>query len=704
MGLSDLVQNSSAAPATPAPVAPKSTPMTGAPVPASYAPAVAPTMATTSAPKQSGLAGLVASSSQAQPLDEHQSLSIRAQADAEQARKDSVDANSPMSVIRGTASDLAGKMSAPGKAIVGFAKDNAERLFPSTAQTVRELGVDPLSLKADPKKALSDAWNGLKTTVQNQTQNYRDMFEEPTAAGKVGAGLKTAKGFADIAFSPITTLFTAANDIPVLGSIAKIVSLPFNAAGDAGKDVGIQAVKDLPISQAAKDKIAPGIEDIFALAAQIVAGGAIHESVRESLAKKYGAKDAATIEAKAQEMAEAHKGHDDGVKAQGESVAHPGIESLVNNSSANDGNTVYSGAKGDGTTFHTPDLETAQRHARMAGATEVTKADIAGKNILEVSPEDMQKAVEDPANREKYDGVKFQAEGEPHPTYALFDKAAETAGIDDEMAGNIMDAYKTDGMTEQELSDTIAKKAGIDPAAADKIAESAKVLKSEGGTPDGKWLAEAIRNPSGEDAPSVNVNKPAAPQLDREQKAETPATDGEKATSSLAANTRARAIEAGIEADFGELPEYAKMNMADEAAKADALVSSDIDRALRIAEMKETPGAGDPRAASVYKALELKADAEGDAELALRLAKSPLATEMSVKGQEIKALDRGEKDTATKRIKDVQEAREKNAEKKGKNVKKATKETVDEIKKEMKKNAPKKADWNSFIDSIRCGY
>lgn len=697
MGLSDLVQNSSAAPVT----APKAAPITGAPVPASYA----PTPVTTAVPKQSGLAGLVASSSQAQPLDEHQSLSIKAQADADQSENDSIQANKPSTIIGETISDLGRRAVNTATAPAKFVSDNAERLFPSTSQTVKELGVDPLSLKADPRKALSDVVANLKTTTETQTQNYRDMFEQPTVAGKVGAGLNTAKGFADIAFSPVTTLFTAANDIPVLGSIAKIVSLPFNVAGDAGKDAGIQAVKDLPISQAAKDKIGPGIEEIYALAAQIMAGGAIHESVKTELVNRFGAKDAATIEAKAQEMATAHQAHDDGVKAQGESVSHPSIESLVNNSSANDGNTVYSGAKGDGTTFHTPDLETAQRHARMAGATEVTKADITGKNILEVSPEDMQKAIEDPANREKYDGVKFQVEGEPHPTYALFDKPAESTGLDDAMAGAIMDAYKTDGMTEQELSDTIAKKAGIDPAATDKIAESAKILKVEGGTPDGKWLADAIKNPAGEETPNVNVNEPAAPQLTPEQKTETPGSEGEKATSALAQNTRTRAIEAGIEADFGDLPEYTKMNMADEAAKADKLVSDDLDRALRIAEMKETPAAGDPRAASVYKALELKADAEGNAELALRLAKSPLATEMSVKGQEIKALDRGGRDTTVKAIKDIQDERQKAAEKRGgKSAKKETDSTIKEARKAKDSVKVTKQTWSDFIEQIKCNY
>lgn len=94
--------------------------------------------------------------------------------------------------------------------------------------------------------------------------------------------------------------------------------------------------------------------------------------------------------------------------------------------------TVYSGhAVGEegitpDTTFHTPDKETAQKYADInkdaTGISKVTETNIEGKNFKEVSQKEMQAAIEDPAIRKEYDGVKFQVEGEKNPSYALFTK------------------------------------------------------------------------------------------------------------------------------------------------------------------------------------------------------------------------------------------------------------------------------------------
>lgn len=194
-------------------------------------------------------------------------------------------------------------------------QQGVEQTFPGTIKTFSEFGVDPLSLKSNPKKALSDAWDTIKTTFQQEMPKINDYLKnyynpigfngQPTSSKAVGKNLEAVAGAANIAFSPLSALFAAANDIPVLGSISRLVTLPFTFAGEGATAISNKLVDNLPISKEAKDQIKPGLGEIFALAAQIELGKATEVSAvkHAELVKKFGEQDAATIENTAQQLA-----------------------------------------------------------------------------------------------------------------------------------------------------------------------------------------------------------------------------------------------------------------------------------------------------------------------------------------------------------------------------------------------------------------
>lgn len=184
-------------------------------------------------------------------------------------------------------------------------------VFPQTVQTIKSI-IPDLTNTANIKKTGVDMWNAIKDPILAEGQNIKDLFDagRPGAvnpAGQISAFFKGIAGAGNILFSPITALFAGAKDIPVLGSVADLVAAPFVALGEAGTGISNTIVENLPISQAAKQQIAPGLGQIFALAAQIELGAKVDliEKTGE-LIKKFGSTDAKTIVDTAQKLAE-HK-------------------------------------------------------------------------------------------------------------------------------------------------------------------------------------------------------------------------------------------------------------------------------------------------------------------------------------------------------------------------------------------------------------
>lgn len=162
------------------------------------------------------------------------------------------------------------------------------RSFPSTIEMLEELQIDPLSLKANPTKILSSAFNTLKETIKTSAPKIANLFKPQlpaigisgitrrTPSEEIGEKLEATAAVAHLVFAPISALFEGANEVPVLGSVSRLISLPFVVLGEAGANLANNFVTGLPISQEAKDNIRPGMEEIFALAGQLAFGKASH--------------------------------------------------------------------------------------------------------------------------------------------------------------------------------------------------------------------------------------------------------------------------------------------------------------------------------------------------------------------------------------------------------------------------------------------
>jgi hypothetical protein len=171
-------------------------------------------------------------------------------------------------------------------------------IFEGTKQGFEELLADPLSLKANPTKIISSAWETIKGSVEQEKENISNLFKSKTPFQAVGGTLKAIAGAAGIGYSPISALFEGAKQIPVLGSVSKLIGTAFTAAGEGGGAIGGGIIDQLPIAQEDKDALKPGVEEIFALASQLALGkisSAALKGKKSELAKKYGEKDANTI-------------------------------------------------------------------------------------------------------------------------------------------------------------------------------------------------------------------------------------------------------------------------------------------------------------------------------------------------------------------------------------------------------------------------
>lgn len=205
-------------------------------------------------------------------------------------------------------------------------KDLAVKYLPQTSKQIQQLGMDPLSLKENPKNVLSTYVNGIKDSVSAAGSSIRSIFTNdtktpPTSSQRAGAALQAIPRTVGAVISPITSIFSAAEHVQGqagqvfnIGTVAKVVNIAFNALGEGATDISNKLVdtlaqKSLIPSQVAKD-LKPGIGEIFALATQIAAGGkGIDSAKRGELIAKYGAQDAITIERQAQKLAAA-KQHD----------------------------------------------------------------------------------------------------------------------------------------------------------------------------------------------------------------------------------------------------------------------------------------------------------------------------------------------------------------------------------------------------------
>jgi hypothetical protein len=207
-------------------------------------------------------------------------------------------------------------------------------------------------------------------------------------------------------------------------------------------------------------------------------------------------------------------------------------------------------------------------------------------------------------------------------------------------------------------------------------------------------------------APSEAITpKPGIPtskELTYQPIEETPQVTPEIKTSKLAQGVEQKAIEKKLTSGFEGLPEYAKVNVADQAKAATDLLQTNRETAINIAMGHELPPEG-ILPESVFVAVENHAIQIGDVELLRQLATaSSLPTEATGMGQRIRMLAERDPNSAVTAMKKVMTVKEEAATKKYGDLTKVKQKIKNQIKTELKKTVPKAKDWQGFIDELTC--
>ena len=177
-------------------------------------------------------------------------------------------------------------------------------------------------------------------------------------------------------------------------------------------------------------------------------------------------------------------------------------------------------------------------------------------------------------------------------------------------------------------------------------------------------------------------------------------------TSKLAQGVEEKAISKKLSDGFEGLPEYAKVNVKDQASAANQIVKTRLNNAIEIAMGRQKPPEG-VLPESVFVAVENHAQKTGDVDLLRRLAtESSQSLEATGMGQRIRMLAERNPESATGHIKTLSEARksavERNLKKQGKTLESAKADIIKQVKAEISNAKPKFKNWSDFIESVKC--
>jgi hypothetical protein len=179
----------------------------------------------------------------------------------------------------------------------------------------------------------------------------------------------------------------------------------------------------------------------------------------------------------------------------------------------------------------------------------------------------------------------------------------------------------------------------------------------------------------------------------------------EQVVSRAAERVQEEAIAKDLTESLGDLPTYERMSMEEQADMAHAEIQRDYENAKKMAYGQvQTPEGLRP--ASIYRAVALKAQEDGDVETLRNLAvvHPRIAEELTALGQAIKAADVGIEGDPVKAIQSVAKRREQivSKRKKIKDIPARKRSMAKAAKKEVRKRTTKRQNWNEFVDSIRC--
>ncbi len=205
----------------------------------------------------------------------------------------------------------------------------------------------------------------------------------------------------------------------------------------------------------------------------------------------------------------------------------------------------------------------------------------------------------------------------------------------------------------------------------------------------------------GEHIKGIAEAKPATTAL--EALAQAPKLTGAGKISGVARNIEAGAIEAKLTEGFKDLAEYTPAVKAEQAKLIADLMKSDIE----LAKMAATGRASIPdrmRGEALFSVMKDYAMDTRDGQLALDLAKSPIASEISAAGSKLSLSGINNPNSATAQIRSVARAREIVAEKKmrGSSPESIKTKMKKSLQEKISKSKPSKYSWNSFVDSITC--
>jgi hypothetical protein len=173
---------------------------------------------------------------------------------------------------------------------------------------------------------------------------------------------------------------------------------------------------------------------------------------------------------------------------------------------------------------------------------------------------------------------------------------------------------------------------------------------------------------------------------------------GETVTRGLSEGVEETAIEQGLTDAFGDLPEYQRVSMADQAARVAKLMNEDYETAKAVAMGTRQPPEG-ILPESVFVGVEKRALAEGDVETLRGLAtRSRLNTAATTMGQRIRTLGERDSSSPVGLIQEVAQAREAAHG----NVEAAKAETVAEIRAEVAKAASTPDKFAQFLKTLEC--
>lgn len=206
---------------------------------------------------------------------------------------------------------------------------------PELTQSLADLQTNPLALGSSLKQIVETPYTDVMTAsnaFNDTVKNFITGIKSGAPASQdVSNGLQAATTLAGGALTPITTWFNVANKIPIVGDITKLLfNVPFSALGDASGDVGVGALKALPISDEAKANLEPGIRAVSTLAGQIIAGKYVAPDVMDMLSKHFGPEDAQTIVNKAQEVAAEAKANPNSPASKPQTSGNPDVSAEPN--------------------------------------------------------------------------------------------------------------------------------------------------------------------------------------------------------------------------------------------------------------------------------------------------------------------------------------------------------------------------------------